>query len=549
MGLAKYVTHDKGGVATIERVAETETFNLHTDDIEKAAKHMAWTDGNRELIQKQNGGAGGGRTPTAGNTYHFSLAWHPDDDPSWQHMRETGLSAIDARDLGAHQFYFVRHTDEAHSHMHIAVNLVHPQTGQINNCWKDRDVLDAWANEYEKEHGIQCENRAQKYEAWEQDKEAYPERQKKSDHTDTVTRAFRSSDSGTAFQAALEADGLTLAQGKRRAFVVVDCNGDVSNLTRCIEFEDGTKGRGKTKAINERLADLDRDTLPQADSVTAERRAVEREQGDGGGEGEGDQQNDMQASSEKSAREHAEEASQEAESVDLDALEVAQQKALVDAAERAAEERTKEEAEQAAQAERGRADERAAGKAEQRAARERQNEQFRKEVETKTAESRSRWQIDELTARKVEAEERVDALGGFWAKVFKRSARKEAFENLYNAGKQLEERETRFQADVDAYKAKRPDIEPESQRARPTLEPEPKREPEPKPEPEAERKADPERPPKVEKGQQPPPKEQAPEASPPDDREAQKQAYLDRQAAAREQQRDEPEQDRGLERD
>ena len=45
-------------------------------------------------------------------------------------MRETGLSAIDARDLGAHQFYFVRHTDEAHSHMHIAVNLVHPQTGQ-----------------------------------------------------------------------------------------------------------------------------------------------------------------------------------------------------------------------------------------------------------------------------------------------------------------------------------------------------------------------------------------------------------------------------------
>jgi hypothetical protein len=74
-----------------------------------------------------------------------------------------------------------------------------------------------------------------------------------------VTALWRGADSGAAFVAALEAEGLTLCRGERRPFVVVDEQGKTHNLARLVEGV-------KTEALRERLAGL---ALPTVDAVRA----------------------------------------------------------------------------------------------------------------------------------------------------------------------------------------------------------------------------------------------------------------------------------------
>lgn len=487
-GVTAYLMHDKGA-ETSQRVGRTSTRNLHTDDIEKASRWMAWTDRNGRFIRQENGGGGAGAPARAGNTYHLSLAWRPDDRPTWEHMEETAHAAMERRGLHEHQYFIVEHTDEPHKHVHIVVNLVHPKTGRINNPWKDREVLDRWANEYEQEHGVQCENRAQKYEAWEQNREAF--RSRKLDHGQAVTRAYRQSDSGRAFQQALAAEGLELAQGKRRSYVVVDRNGDVFNLTRCIEFEDGTTGRAKTNAIAARLADLDREKLPLADALAADRMSVDR-----------------------------------------DAQEVDRQKRLADGADEAGQRRAQMESQEEARAARKREQfERGQSEREKR----RRWEEIQRTIDRKTAESRKKWQIDQLTASKAKAERDVERLGGFWSRMFKGAERREAMDHLDNVSKQLDERTWRFKADVEAFNSRRPSWIQERELKRYGLIKDPK--PRPEPEQSPERSAQ-----KVDEPKPQPPSpvsEKKPEPIQDDGgREARWAAYIEYMAQKREQTRD-----------
>jgi hypothetical protein len=82
-----------------------------------------------------------------------------------------------------------------------------------------------------------------------------------------ITDLWRSTDSGKAFAAALEERGYVLAQGDRRDFVIVDHAGDAHSLARRI---DGAKAAD----VRERMADIDRESLP----TVAEARAEQREQ-------------------------------------------------------------------------------------------------------------------------------------------------------------------------------------------------------------------------------------------------------------------------------
>jgi hypothetical protein len=91
----------------------------------------------------------------------------------------------------------------------------------------------------------------------------------------TITAAFRSSDSGHAFANALEEKGFYLAQGDRRAFVVIDMAGEVHSLRRQIE---GTKA----KDIAAKLAPLEPSTLPtvdQAKALVAQRQRAQADRG------------------------------------------------------------------------------------------------------------------------------------------------------------------------------------------------------------------------------------------------------------------------------
>ena len=271
-GVAAYLMHDRDA-KTRERVGWTSTHNLYTDDIEEAARFMAWTDKNRDLLKTMNGNYRRGAEAETGNVYHYSHSWAPDETPTREEMERHGHSSVAALGLSEHQYFFVSHTDEPHPHLHIVINLVHPETGKIANVYRDRKILDRHAHEYEQDHGIKCENRDKKYQAWEQGRNAFSEKERREDYKEKVTTAFERSDSAKGFQAALGLDGLRLARGNRRGFVVVDERGDVYALNRLVQFEGEIKSRDKTKAINERLKSVDVETLPMADTLAAQRKA------------------------------------------------------------------------------------------------------------------------------------------------------------------------------------------------------------------------------------------------------------------------------------
>lgn len=81
-----------------------------------------------------------------------------------------------------------------------------------------------------------------------------------------ITAIYRSSDSAESFRAGLERDGYVLAQGERRAYVVVDRAGHVHALARQI---DGVR----TKEVKERMATLPAETLPTVEAAQAQQTA------------------------------------------------------------------------------------------------------------------------------------------------------------------------------------------------------------------------------------------------------------------------------------
>ena len=70
-----------------------------------------------------------------------------------------------------------------------------------------------------------------------------------------VTEIWNGCDSGAAFRAALEANGYILCRGDRRDYCIIDPAGDEHSLARRIAGV-------KTAELRERMADIDRDTLP-----------------------------------------------------------------------------------------------------------------------------------------------------------------------------------------------------------------------------------------------------------------------------------------------
>ena len=273
-GVTAYLMHDKGAL-TSERVAWTSVHNMHTDDIEKAAKVMAWTDEHRDdcraayrEINEGGEASTAGRKAEAGNVYHWSLSWALDEDPAREEMEEAAHGSVRHLGLENHEYYFVAHNDTDHAHVHIVANLVHPETGLVANVYRDQKKLDRWAQSYEQEHGIKCENRNSKYQAWQEKKRAYSEKDRREDYKQKVKAAFKQSDSAKGFEAALGLEGLSLARGNRRGFVVVDERGKIYAFNRLI------KDRDKTKAIKERLKSVDVEALPMADTLAAQRKSA-----------------------------------------------------------------------------------------------------------------------------------------------------------------------------------------------------------------------------------------------------------------------------------
>lgn len=258
-GIIAYLMHDKKSLETSERVRWYETGNMLTDDPEKAAKIMAWTDLSADHLKEQSGGSKAGRKTEKGAVYHFSLAWHGDEKPDAKHQQEYALETLKKLNLQDHQYVLVAHNDTDHDHVHVVVNLTHPENGIRADLKFDKRKMQELALEYEKEHGIYCENRFKN----ERERE-------KARLTNQVTRAYELSDNGKSFKAALEAEGLILAAGRNNNRIVfIDKTGKIQNVSRFLKTDE----KSPTQALKARFADLDISTLPEADRKAEEIKA------------------------------------------------------------------------------------------------------------------------------------------------------------------------------------------------------------------------------------------------------------------------------------
>ena len=151
-GLSDYLTHDPEA-ETSERVAWTHTLNCANDHVPSAVDEMLWTARDAELLKQEAGIRAGGRA-TESPVKHISLNWAPGENPTREHMIETTQGFLQHMHWQDHQAILVAHQDKAYSHVHVALNMVHPETGLRLDDNFERRRAQAWALDYEREHGM-----------------------------------------------------------------------------------------------------------------------------------------------------------------------------------------------------------------------------------------------------------------------------------------------------------------------------------------------------------------------------------------------------------
>jgi hypothetical protein len=89
-----------------------------------------------------------------------------------------------------HQAVIVEHTDTPHPHVHITVNMIHPETGRSVSLSKDEYKLDRWCDNYELKMGvIRSPERRAKFDALDQGRTPPRRRKQPKHHNDPVLKA------------------------------------------------------------------------------------------------------------------------------------------------------------------------------------------------------------------------------------------------------------------------------------------------------------------------------------------------------------------------
>ncbi len=267
-GAAKYYLHDRDA-QTDERVGWTYTHNVPTNDPNRAIKWMINTAQSAGHLKQQAGVAPTGRKLKSGMVYAYSLSWHPEQQPDKQTMLDAALETLNLLKLQEHEALVVNHTDTAHDHVHVVVNLIHPENGKKAVVSYDRLTMSAWAEELEKENGkVYCEQRVinnelRRENANENRQLALVKHQdKKLERAAQIQKLYTNTTNGMAFQSALDLAGYTLAEGNKGRHVIVDRHGEVYGLARRLEGQ-------QAKHLRERFKDIKQ--LPDATELSKER--------------------------------------------------------------------------------------------------------------------------------------------------------------------------------------------------------------------------------------------------------------------------------------
>ena len=149
--------HD-AGQTTAERVEWTLSRNLGSPDIRDGWFEMYQTWRDRGVLKSAAGVDPRGRDNWK-PVLHYTLSWHADDKPSQEHMQQAAIDSLRMLGLSEHEAIIASHSDKQHMHVHVVVNTVHPVTGKTAALKFTKRDFSQWAEAYEREHGIHCEDR------------------------------------------------------------------------------------------------------------------------------------------------------------------------------------------------------------------------------------------------------------------------------------------------------------------------------------------------------------------------------------------------------
>ncbi|MBW2686872.1 MAG: relaxase/mobilization nuclease domain-containing protein, partial [Deltaproteobacteria bacterium] len=140
--LVPYMLRGKGG----ERCTWYMAGNLEgldrREDVELAVDVM-------ELLQEGNVRAKGDRT------YHLVISFDPEDRRLTPvELDDVVRRAVAAAGLQEHQYIAVRHSEQEHEHLHVAVNQIHPETLKIHHPYKAINAYQELASILEEELGL-----------------------------------------------------------------------------------------------------------------------------------------------------------------------------------------------------------------------------------------------------------------------------------------------------------------------------------------------------------------------------------------------------------
>lgn len=138
-GLVQYMLRGKGTERCTWYMAENLPGLDRREDAQTAIKVV-------EAYQRRNTRA------KSDKTYHLVISLHPDDRSlREEELEEVVRRAVQAAGLQAHPYIAVRHSDQEHEHVHVAVSKIHPKTLKIHHPWKDIARFKELASELEQE--------------------------------------------------------------------------------------------------------------------------------------------------------------------------------------------------------------------------------------------------------------------------------------------------------------------------------------------------------------------------------------------------------------
>ena len=147
-----YLSHDKGGARTSERVAWSENVNCIEASSEETEKIWAQLVNDAGELKRQAGGSSRGRKlekPIG----HYVIAWAPGERPSREEMVDATRNCMTKLGYRKCMYRIVAHTDRDHPHVHVLVCRVDPENGRAAGRKNDGDKLMQWATDYEKAQG------------------------------------------------------------------------------------------------------------------------------------------------------------------------------------------------------------------------------------------------------------------------------------------------------------------------------------------------------------------------------------------------------------